>query len=56
MVTVPPTVTVPAGETTVNFGIAVLPLGSGGGPPLTVTLTATAGGVSKTVQLTVNRI
>lgn len=56
MVTVPPAVTVPAGETTVNFGIVVLPLGSGGGPPLTVTLTATAGEVSKTVQLTVNRI
>lgn len=56
MVQVPPAVTVPAGETMVSFGIAVLPLGSGGGPPLTVTLTAAAGGVSKTALLTVNRI
>jgi hypothetical protein len=56
MVQVPPTVTVPPGETTVSFGISVLPLGISGGPPVTITLSATAGEVSKTVQLTVNRL
>jgi hypothetical protein len=55
-VLVPPTVRVPAGETTVNFGIIVQPPANvGTGSTLTVTLIATVGGVSKTAQLTVRR-
>jgi len=53
VVGVPAFVIVPAGNTTASFGVA---LGPGAVFQGTVTLTATVSGVSKTAQLTVNRI
>jgi len=53
VVGVPAVVIVPAGKSTASFGVA---LGPGAVFQGTVTLTATISGVSKTVQLTVNRI
>ncbi len=50
VVQVPQRVTVPGGQSTLNFGVAVINVVV----RTTVTLTATAGGVSKTAQLVVN--
>jgi len=47
--TVTPFVTVPAGATTASFTITTAPVAQ----PVPVTITAAAGGVSKTVQLTI---